>query len=347
MCNIVALGDINADIVARVPQYPPLGGDSLAKRADIRAGGSAANTAIVLSKFGMSVAIIARVGEDILADYALGDLREAGVHLSCVQRDTQETTGLVFAAITPDGERTFFSCRGANARTEPKLADQRHIRQAEVLHISGYAFVESPQREAARQAIEVAHQAGVPVTVDVAVEVMTTVREEMVTMFSMVSMVYPDRVTAEWLTGKSSAEEAVEALLSYGPEVVGLKLRDQGCLIGSAAGLLRVPAFGVKVVDNIGAGDSFDAGLIVGRLGGLSLRESGLLANALGAVATTVTGGGISLPGPETALSFLQKQQNDATWQGWSEELGGVCEFLARQPSWSAAKMTPKEKARC
>ena len=331
MRDVVTLGDINVDIIARVPYYPSLGSDSLAERVDIRAGGSAANTAIVLSKLGLSVGMIARVGVDIFANYALADLREAEVSLSCVQRDEGAMTGLVFAAVTPDGERTFFSCRGANARTEPELADQGHIRQAQVLHVSGYAFVESPQRDAAHQAIEAAHQAGVSVTVDLGVEVMTTVREEIVTMLSMVSMVYPNRAAAEWLTGKRSTEEAVEALLSYGPEVVGLKLRDQGCVIGSAAGLLRVPAFTVDAVDDTGAGDSYNAGLILGRLGGLSLREAGLLANALGALATTVIGAGISLPGREAALSFLEKQRNETTWQDWSEELGKVCEFLAKR----------------
>jgi ribokinase len=331
MADVVTLGDINVDIIARVPYYPPLGSDSLAERANVRAGGSAANTATVLSKFGLSVGIIARVGEDIFANYALADLRDAGVSLFCVQRDAEAMTGLVFAAVTPDGERTFFSCRGANARTEPELVHQDIIRQAQVLHVSGYAFVESPQRDAAHEAIRVAHQAGVPVTVDVGVEVMTTVREEIVAMLSMASMVYPNRAAAEWLTGRRSAQAAVEALLNYGPAVVGLKLRDQGCLIGSAAGLLRVPAFTVDAVDDTGAGDSFNAGLILGLLGGLSLRESGLLANALGALATTVIGAGISLPDGDSALSFLQKQQNEPTWQAWSEELGKVSEFLTKR----------------
>jgi len=293
MIRAMTLGDINVDIVARVPYYPPLGGDSLTKRADIRTGGSAANTAIVLRKFGLSVGLIARVGKDILADFALADLREAGLDISHVQRDPKETTGLIFAAVTPDGERTFFSCRGANSRTEPKLGHQRHIRKADVFHVSGYALVEDPQREAACQAIEVAHEAGVPVAVDVGVEVMKAHREEVLTLFSSVSMVFSNPVPAEWLTGESGTEEAVKALLGYGPEVVGLKLRDQGCLIGSASWLVRVPGFSVDAVDSTGAGDSFDAGFILGRLGRLSLRESGLLANALGGIATTVVGGGI------------------------------------------------------
>ena len=121
--------------------------------------------------------------------------------------------------------------------------------------------------------------------------------------------------------------------MSYGPEVVALKLRDQGCLIGSVAGLYRVPAFAVDPVDETGAGDSFDAGLILGRLGGLTVRASGLLANALGALATTVIGAGIALPDPKAVLSFLEERQNERVWQGWSEELVTVSEFLAKRSS--------------
>jgi ribokinase len=329
--DVVTLGDVNVDILARVPSYPALGGDSLADKVDLRAGGSAANTAIVLSKFGLSVAIIARVGQDVFADYALADLREADVSLACVQRDVDATTGLVFAAVTPDGERTFFSCRGANAKTSFEPADENYIRQAQILHVSGYALVESPQRDAAHQAIQMAHHSRVPVSVDIGVELMTTVREDILTLLPMVSMVCPNRATAEWLTNDRSPQGVVEALLSYGPEVVGLKLRDQGCLIGSVAGLFRVPAFAVDAVDDTGAGDSFDAGLILGRLGGLTLQASGVLANALGAMATTVTGGGISLPDPKAALSFLEERHNQPTWHDWSEELGTVRQFLENQ----------------
>jgi sugar/nucleoside kinase (ribokinase family) len=331
MPDVVTLGDINVDIIARVPYYPSPGGDSLAEGVDVRAGGSAANAAIVLGKFGLDVSIIARVGEDILADLALSDLREAGVDLSHVQRDAEARTGVVFAAVTPDGERTFFSCRGANTRAvlEPKGGEL--VKQAKVLHVSGYAFVEGLQRDAALSAVEEANRSGVPVSLDLGVELMTTSREDMLKTLSMISMIFPNQAVAEWLTGERGAHESVEALLSHGAELVGLKLGDQGCLIGSAEGVFAVPAFQVIPVDDTGAGDSFDAGLLLGHIGGLSLRASGILANMLGAAATAVTGGGISLPSPEVGLSFLEEQHGEATWQGWSEDLVTVSKFLARR----------------
>ena len=330
MPDVVILGDINVDVLARVPFYPPPGGDSLAEGVDVRAGGSAANTAVVLSKFGLEVSVVGRVGKDVLADYALSDLREAGVDLSLVQRDAEAMTGLILAAVTPDGERTFFSCRGANARTALQSGDERRIKDARVLHVSGYALVESPQREAAFRAIEVARQSGVPVSLDLGVEITTTAREDIVKILSVVSMIFPNRAVAKWLTGKEGARESLEVLLGLGPGVVGLKLRDQGCLMGSASGVFPVPAFGVDPVDDTGAGDSFDAGLILGRIGGLSLRESALLANVLGALATTVTGAGSALPGPQEALSFLKNQQDRSEWKDWRVELGRVRDYLRR-----------------
>jgi ribokinase len=330
MPDVVTLGDINVDLIARVLFYPSPGGDSLAEGVDVRAGGSAANTAVVLSKFGLEVSILGRVGDDLLAQQTLPALEQVGVDLSLVQRDPETKTGLVFSAVTPDGEHTFFSCRGANTKTVLRSGDLDQIRGAKVLHVSGYALVESPQRDTALQAMEEAHKSGVPVSLDLGIEVTTTDRDETVEMLALVSMVFPNRSVAQWVTGEAGSQESVEALLSLGPELVGLKMRDQGCLLGAPDEIFHVPAFKVDPVDDTGAGDSCDAGLILGRTGVLSLRESGLLANALGALATMVTGAGDGLPGPREALSFLEERRKDGEWRDWTEELSGVCDYLRR-----------------
>jgi ribokinase len=330
MPDVVILGDINVDLLARVPFYPSQGGDSLAEGLDVRAGGSAANTAVVLSKFGLEVSLIARVGTDIMAEHALSDLRLARVDLSLVQEDAEARTGLIFAAVTPDGERTFFSCRGANAKTVLRPDDEREIRRARLLHVSGYALAEDPQREAAVRAIEIAGRAGVAVSLDLGTEVTPMPREGVARALSMVSMVLLNRAVAGRLTGESDSADSVDAVLGLGPELVGLKLRDQGSLIGSREGVFAVPAFAVDPADDTGAGDSFDAGLILGRIEGLSLRESALLANALGALATTVTGAGGGLPGPHEALSLLENRIYRSDWDDWRAELQGVSAYLGR-----------------
>ena len=333
MPQVVTLGDINVDLIAHIPRYPRKGGDGLAERMTIRGGGSAANTAIALARFGVQVGIVGRVGDDPLARYALADLEAAGVDLSQLQRDPEATTGLMFIAVTPDGERTMFGCRGANPGTDPAQLDEGAIARAGWLHISGYALLERPQREAACRAMEAAHRAGVAVSLDAGVEAAILMADEVRALLPRIRMILPNELEAERLTGQGEPVRAVEALLGYGVQVVGLKLGPRGCVVGSVDEIFAVPAFSVQVVDTTGAGDAFDAGLILGHLGGLGLRGSALLANALGALTTTVEGAGGAIPGREATLAFLRRWLEEPSWADWREELERVCAFLAHEMS--------------
>jgi ribokinase len=329
MPQVVTLGDINVDIIASIPRYPAPGGDGLAEWVEVHSGGSAANTAIVLSNFGVDVGIIGRVGRDAFAEQALARLAEAGVDLSCIQRDDEFSTGMMFIPVTPDGERTMFGCRGANPRLESALLDEGYIAQADVFHLSGYALLAEPQRGAARQAIEMAHRAGVAISLDVGLEAAAKDTEEVKALLPLVDLLFPNQAEAEHLTGSSDVREAVRALLECGIGTVALKLGEQGCTVVSEGEIFSIPTFAVEVQDTTGAGDSFDAGFILGRLWGLGARESAILANGLGALAASAVGAGDALPRPGKAWALLQEYLADPAWQDWMGEIGKVLDYLS------------------
>ena len=304
MPQVVTIGDINIDVIAHVPGYPQKGGEGLAERGHIYCGGSAANTAIVLGRFGVDVGIIGRVGEDVLAPLALSALAEAGVDGRCIQRDPETITGIILVAVTPDGERTMFGCRGANVRTDPALLDEDYIAQARIFHLSGYSLLAAPQRDAALRALEVAQEAGLTVTADLGLEAVMRVTDRAKAILPKVDILFPSQPEAEYLTGHEGIEGAIEALLDYGVGVVALKLGKRGCAIATGGEMIRVPGFAVPTVDTTGAGDSFDAGIILGRLEGWGWRESALLADALGALTATVEGAGTSLAEREKSVPF-------------------------------------------
>jgi ribokinase len=326
--SVVTLGDINVDIIASILRYPSPGGDGLAEWVELHSGGSAANTATVLANFGVDVGIIGRVGRDAFADQALARLAEAGVDLSCIQRDDEVMTGIMFIPVTPDGERTMFGYRGANPRLDPALLDEGYIAQADVFHLSGYALLAEPQRSAARQAVEMAHRAGVAISLDVGLEAAARATEEVKALLPLVDLIFPNQAEAEHLTGSSDVKEAVRALSGYGTKMVALKLSEQGCTVGSEGEIFSVPTFAVEVQDTTGAGDSFDAGFILGRLWGLGTRESAILANALGALAASAVGAGDALPGPQQARALLQGSLSDPAWQDWMGEIARVLNYL-------------------
>jgi sugar/nucleoside kinase (ribokinase family) len=94
-------------------------------------------------------------------------------------------------------------------------------------------------------------------------------------------------------------------LLALGPATVVVKQGAAGCTVATAEGAFQSPGFPVEVVDTVGAGDSFAAAFIAGRLRGGSLAEAARLANAMGALATTQRGAGTRIPPREALLAML------------------------------------------
>ena len=196
MSDVVALGDVNVDIIAHFDSYPDKGQDALAYSTEFHCGGSAANTAIALARMGLDVVLISRVGPDSLALKALNSLSEAGVTPTGLQRDPAAMTGLMYVVVTPDGERTILGHRGANALTDPQQVREEDIRDARLFHLSGYALLTEPQRSAALLALEMACRHGLLVTLDPGM----TVSEAAL-----------DEIIGAWCQSRTAAE--IEALL--------------------------------------------------------------------------------------------------------------------------------------
>ncbi len=323
MSEVVVLGDINVDVLMPIPAYPKPGGDALTGQMTTRAGGSAANTAIQLAKLGVAASMVGRLGEDVWGDLALRALSESGVDISAVQRDSTASTGMFCIPITPDGERTMFGHRGANAKADPSAIKPDIFKGARFLHLSGYALLESPQRDAARRAIELAEASGAALSLDTGLLPALTITDEIRQLLPRLAICVLGIEEARALVEGETPIEASEALVKRGVKLVGLKLGAEGCLLAEASGIHLVPSFPAETVDTTGAGDAFSAGLLFGRLRGLSLPATGTLANALGSLATTVWGAGPALPGRAEVSRLLRAQVDDVGGERrrWVEEV--------------------------
>lgn len=308
--SVTLFGDINVDVLMSIPSYPPPGGDAMATGLILRPGGSVANTAIVLAKLGVQVRLIGRTGNDRWADIALAPLLEYNVDVSAVRRDAGESTGLIFIPVTPDGERTMFSYRGANVRIPPQEIVPELLQGSRILHISGYNFLETPQRTSTWRAIDLAQQAGIPLSLDVGVEPALRARAEIESLLPSVSILSLGMDEASPLFNVDSPEEAAQSALERGVLAAAIKLGSQGCLLADHDRVFRQPAFPVQVVDTTGAGDAFCAGLLFAYLRRLDLPVAATIANASGALATAAIGGGPVLPGRDQLIHFLQSQEN-------------------------------------
>jgi ribokinase len=302
-------------VFLQVPLYPPPGGDSLARQVVVQSGGSAANTALAAARLGIEAWMVGRVGKDEWARIALSPLEAGGVHLEAVRQAGGEATGLTFLPVTPDGERTMFTYRGANARLDPLDVDQAILRGAWGLHLSGYAFLEPPQSLAAWRAVSLAQELGIRVSLDIGVEPARAVRDGLWRLLPALHLVVLGeqeacRVAGRAAGGVDDLETALRLLLDRGVGSIGLKLGGRGCRLVTRELDLTLPGFHVAVVDTTGAGDAFCAGMLFGTLHGHPLPVCGVLANALGALTAARWGAGSALPTAQETTRFLKEQAN-------------------------------------
>jgi sugar/nucleoside kinase (ribokinase family) len=243
----------------------------------IHSGGSCANTIATLGMMGLQTRYCGQVGDDQLGHLYAARMTEAcGGH---ALRFTREgNTGKCLSIISAkDAERTMLTDLGA-AVGLPGLGDfDRDIRDARVFHTTGYLLLGAPMIDRALEAIAVANQEQIPVSLDVADPfVVRTVRDQMWEIVrELVDIVFLNAEEAEVLTGKAP-EEAVHLLAEVCDTVV-LKLGARGSLVHHGGELYPVGVHKVDAVDTTGAGDAYAAGFLYGMVRGWPVDRSAAL----------------------------------------------------------------------
>ena len=319
MDKTIVLGDIILDLIAHIPRYPQPGGDGIARNVLIKSGGSAANTARALARCGISTGLIGRTGNDVFAQQVLAELDATGVNTTLIQQDRDMSSGLMFITVTPDGQRTMFGYRGANTRTSPRELDANAIRAARWLHVSGYALLEAPQKDAALRAIAIARTAGAKIGLDPGLEIALCDAALLNSLLSDIDVLFPNEDELRALAGVDDIQVSLDKLCDRGITTIALKLGANGCMLHEQGKTVCIPAFSVSVVDTTGAGDAFAAGFIAGQTHGLDLRTCGVWANAMGALAAAVEGS--YAPEKNELAAFLRHHASSPRWAGWERTL--------------------------
>jgi sugar/nucleoside kinase (ribokinase family) len=301
MPEVIVLGDVTIDIVARLESYPRPGGDVQPLETIVNLGGASLNTAVMLARLGVEAALVARVGPDMFGDYILSQMEREGLSNRWMERDLSVLTGLVYVAVTPGGQRTMFGGAGANRNLAATLLSSDDIERSQWLHVTSYNVLDEHSLDATLRAMQVARAARVLVSLDIGLAPVRLAPVLVAKVAAGADVLFPS---------DDSGEVAVQG------RTVLRKRGAAGCTILTDSAQVPVPPFRVSVVDTTGAGDAFDAGYIAGHVRGLDQRSCALLANACGAAAVTVLGAGSALPGRDVVLRLLQ----DAVPNGWEAD---------------------------
>nr|WP_316643828.1 carbohydrate kinase family protein [uncultured Roseateles sp.] len=272
------IGDIGVDLVmGSIAEWPQVGTELILPRSELRAGGSAANTALVLRHLGQQAHLISAVGQDDFGRWLAGQLHGLQSDLQVCASDTTVSVGLMHTC----GERNFFTTRGhlelmtpdhvlVHLAVAPPPRSMALLTGAFLLPGLRARYLEL-LREISARGYQVALDTGWP-----SQGWTEGVRAEVFGWLALCDHLLLNELEALSLAGSSDLESAIPtiaAALKPGASLV-VKVGARGALGLQSGRLLSCQVEPAEIFDTIGAGDTFNAGYLAARLRGADLSEA-------------------------------------------------------------------------
>ncbi|OZF36522.1 carbohydrate kinase family protein [Rhodococcus sp. 14-2483-1-1] len=278
--EVLTLGVHILDTLVRPVTEIPDGQQAvLAEQIAMSAAGTAAGTALVLSRLGAAVHTAGVVGSDSAGTFLLQLLADDGVDVSLVHRLDGVQTSASVLPIRPDGSRPALHVIGANGYLAQHVP-WNMFHNVDFLHLGGPEFF-GP--ETARDIARRAHEDGVVVTVDSLAPSVPEGLGAFAPALPYVDYLLPNDEQVLGWTGCATLEEGCRRLLELGASCVVATAGASPTLVVTADDAVEVSTYAVDVVDTSGCGDAFSAGFVRGLSLSMSVVESAELGNATAA----------------------------------------------------------------
>jgi 2-dehydro-3-deoxygluconokinase len=314
-CEVVTFGETM--VLFNPAQHMPL---EYVHQFAKQIGGAESNVAIGLQRLGHNVGWFSKLGNDPFGRYINNFIRGEGVDTSRTLFTHDASTGIFFKEKRSAEDMSVFYYRKNSAASllEPSDIDEDYIAGAKILHLTGITPALSVScRNTVYHCIEIAKRNNVKIVFDPNIRLKLWSKEEASTVLrdlaSLADVILPGIDEGEWITGEKSPEEIVTSLKVRDDQTIIVKLGAGGAYYNHQGESGYVQGYSVKqVVDPIGAGDGFAAGIISGLLNQKSIEETIRIANAIGAIVVGVNGDVEGLPRLEELERFMLADQNEA-----------------------------------
>lgn len=239
--TIAVIGSVNIDLVVRTERLPAPGETVLGREFDVVCGGKGANQAVAAARLGARVQMVGCIGDDDYGRLARENLERQGVGVRALRR-VRGPTGVALIVVDAAGRNLIAVAPNANAQVRvPRRAVDIAVMQLETPFAFPRAklFILNPAPANAEALRAAARDKRRPLM--------------------GVDYIVPNEHEAALLTGERDVTRAARRLRALGARNVLVTLGEKGVLElaeGSTAPR-RHPAFRVKCVDSVGAGDAF------------------------------------------------------------------------------------------
>jgi len=274
---------------------------------DMEIAGAESNVSVALARLGWRTGWVSRMPDHALGNAILRALRSDGVDVSAVKCVPDERLGTYFIeyATSPRSTQVIYD-RANSAASHMTTADinWEYLLDTRVLHLTGITAALSENCYALLvEAIRRAHAAGVIVSFDVNYRAKlwpaTTAGEKLRPLIADADVLLCKGADATVLFGCQGEQRQLMADLQALTHATAIfcTFGEQGAALLRGTEFVTQPALPVQIVDRIGSGDAFAAGVLDGWLSGeeaandiVALREGLRRGVALAAIALSQYG---------------------------------------------------------
>ncbi|MYS91637.1 MULTISPECIES: carbohydrate kinase family protein [Streptomyces] len=260
MSRITVLGECVADAFTEPAPAP----NELALR--VLPGGGPANTAVALARLGTSARFLARLSGDVFGRLFRAHLAASGVDLSHAVQAAEPST-LAVAELDARGQAAFSFHAQATADWQWTSAELAGVDLAGTacVHTGSLALVREPGAAVVEDFL-VAAAPRATISIDPNVRPLLVrpevYRARLAHWCGLADVLRLSEDDLELLLPGTPPEQACDTWHAAGARLVVITRGAEGALASLDGERVRVPAVATPVVDTVGAGDSFTAGLL-------------------------------------------------------------------------------------
>jgi sugar/nucleoside kinase (ribokinase family) len=288
--DVLVVGELNVDLILnQIESFPELGKEKIAGEMSITLGSSSAIFASNLSSLGAKVSFIGKIGKDEFGDVVLQSLKSKGVDTSYIQQSNSLKTGATIV-LNFNEDRAMITHPGAMEKLCLEDIPKEEFAKARHLHFSSY-FLQPGIQKDITTLFKFAKEAGLTTSFDAQWDPAEKWDIDLSSLLPYVDVFLPNEKEICFLTGKTTAEEAIYSI-KHLANIIVIKMGNKGSLCwNKGKPVLKAPFLNENVVDAIGAGDSFNAGFILKFIQQAPLYSCQTFGNLTGAISTTQPGG--------------------------------------------------------
>jgi sulfofructose kinase len=296
--KILCSGISVQDIIMRVESFPAPGTKVAASEFIITGGGCAANAAVAVARLGGRAAFAGPLGGDAdhVSSRIITDLAAEGIDCSGAVRVDGGTASVSLILLDAQGEKTIATRRGV------KLGNVLPKDPAALVADADAVLVDNRFPEFVTAVCWAAQAHKIPIVIDL--DLTTKVDDPLLALgthvVSSAEALFGTTGLKDFGAGLKKLAEHLSCFLAITDGPNGVYWLDQG-------EVRHLPAFKVKVIDSLGAGDAFHGAFTLALAEGRAIPDILRFASATAALKCTKFGGASGAPTRAEVEAFLKK----------------------------------------